>query len=326
MADLQQRLRNLLFIVPYVVRHRGVPVEELAERLGISRTDLLKELDFLLMVGRPPFFPDDMVDIYHEGGRVFVNLHQSLENPPGLTAFEVVALATAAKLLLEDEGLGEAANPLEVAVSKIVDSLPAEARKLFDELSPRYVMLAGESGMAPQLEILRKAIDERREIELEYFAASRMETSSRTVRPYGLHLHRGFWYLAAHCLERESKRVFRLSRIRKISLSRRIFDPPEEGFNTADFVENSLTVPATGKKKVSIRFSAKMARWIQERWGPEYIKEELDGSIIAILHDVSDEFVLSYVASFGGDACIEEPPELALELKRQAVAALARYQ
>ncbi|MBW1872418.1 MAG: WYL domain-containing protein, partial [Deltaproteobacteria bacterium] len=60
MADLHERLRNLLFLVPYVVRHRGVTLVELTERLGISEEQLLKEIDFLLMIGRPPFFPNDM--------------------------------------------------------------------------------------------------------------------------------------------------------------------------------------------------------------------------------------------------------------------------
>ncbi len=44
MSELHDRLRNLLFLVPYVVRHRGVTLSELTERLGISEEQLLKEL------------------------------------------------------------------------------------------------------------------------------------------------------------------------------------------------------------------------------------------------------------------------------------------
>ncbi len=58
----------------------------------------------------------------------------------------------------------------------------------------------------------------------------------------------------------------------------------------------------------------------------QYLTEQTDGSQIARLHDVSDEYVLSYVASFAGQARIEEPPELADKLKQQINSALEQYE
>jgi predicted DNA-binding transcriptional regulator YafY len=145
------------------------------------------------------------------------------------------------------------------------------------------------------------------------------------VRPYGLHHREGVWYLAAFCTHREADRVFRLSRIRDARLTDRIFDQPEE-FDVAGFVERSLTVPTSGRRQVVIRFSPGVARWIQERWGPEYLSMETDGSVVARLHDVSEEFVLAYVASFGGEAVIQEPEELAQRLRQEASEALSTYE
>jgi proteasome accessory factor C len=325
MSELHDRLRTLLFLVPYVVRHRGVPIDELTSRLGIPESQLMKEIDFLLMVGRPPFFPDDMLDIYHEGGKVYVDLHQSLEKPPRLTVFEALALAAAAQLFANESEMGEAAVAVRVALDKIVSSLPAEAQKLFNDLSSHFLILSG-SGEYPYLETLYKAVDESREVELEYFTASRGEVSERTVRPYGLHHRNGMWYLAAYCLHRKADRVFRLSRVRRAELTDRIFDPPPGGFDVEEFVGRSLTVPSEGTRRVVLRFDSGVARWVRERWSPEYLSDATDGSVIARLHDVSDEYVLSYVASFGGQACIEEPAELAEKLAVQAQEALAQYQ
>ena len=168
-------------------------------------------------------------------------------------------------------------------------------------------------------------MEERRELDLEYFAASRGENTRRTVQPLGLYHHQGIWYLAAFCTQREDKRVFRLSRILKSEMSDRIFDPLEEEFSAAAFVEESITVPLSGEQEVVIRFSPEVARWVQERWGPEYLSTDPDGSVVARLHDVSDEFVLSYVASFGGEARIEKPEELRDQLRDQAKNAWSGY-
>jgi predicted DNA-binding transcriptional regulator YafY len=321
--DLHQRLKTLLFLVPYVVRHRGVLLSDLAGRLAMSEQELIKELDFLLMVGRPPFLPNDLILIYQEEGKVFVDLHQSLETPPQFTVFEALALATATQLFTNQEEMGAAATAVRGAMEKVAGSLPKETRKLFGDLSDRFLLLPG--GGVPHLELLRRAVEERREVELEYFAASRGETTRRTVQPLGMVYNQGVWYLAAFCTQREDKRVFRLSRILKADLSDRIFDPQEEEFDATAFVKESVTVPLRGLQEVVIRFSPGVARWVQERWGSEYLSTDTDGSVVARLHDVSDEFVLSYVASFGGEARIEKPEELGERLRGQASSALSVY-
>ncbi|HEY6105679.1 MAG TPA: hypothetical protein VIV59_06840 [Anaeromyxobacteraceae bacterium] len=35
-ADARDRLRRVLFLVPYAVRHPGLPVRELARKCGVS--------------------------------------------------------------------------------------------------------------------------------------------------------------------------------------------------------------------------------------------------------------------------------------------------
>ena len=85
MSDVHERLRRLLFLVPYVSKHPGVSVDALAQALGVGREELLKELDLLACVGRPPFNPDDYIDIYVDNDRVYVDLDQRLSAPPRLT-------------------------------------------------------------------------------------------------------------------------------------------------------------------------------------------------------------------------------------------------
>ncbi len=93
MSDVHERLRRLLFVVPYVARHRGVTVDALAKQLGVSREELLRDLELLTMVGRPPFQPDDFIDLHVENDQVWVDLDQRFSKPPRLTGPEAAALA-----------------------------------------------------------------------------------------------------------------------------------------------------------------------------------------------------------------------------------------
>ncbi|MBN2497503.1 MAG: WYL domain-containing protein [Deltaproteobacteria bacterium] len=318
-ADLHHRLRTLLFLVPYVYRHRGVPLAELASRLRMDERELVAEIDFLLMVGRPPFLPNDMIDIYVDAGKVYVDLPQALQRPPRFTVYETLALACAAQLFTGDE-MGEAAVAVRVALGKVLDSLPPETRRLFDGLAERYLVL-GAGGPGPHLDLLRRAIADRQEVKIRYYAASRDETGERVIQPHGLHFRRGLWYLVAFCTEREDLRVFRLSRVLSAELVDRIFEP-EDDLDTGALLDERLELPAEGERVVRLRFSNRIARWVTEHWGPERIEEQPDGSLVATLHEVSDEFVLAYAASFGGEAAIESPESLRRELAAQARRAL----
>jgi proteasome accessory factor C len=323
MTDLHERLRKLLFLVPFVVRHQGVSLHELAERLKMSESELQREIDFLLMVGRPPFMPNDMLDIYYEGGKVFVDLHQSLREPPQLTVFEALALAVSAQILAKSQEMGEAVESINNAVEKIVTLLPTETQKVFEQLSSRFLVLPSADAL-PFLTLLKQAGEQRQEVELTYFTASRNTKTIRKVYPHGVSYRSGTWYLVAYCTQREENRVFRVSRVDNARLTGQHFEKQAE-FDVSTFVEKTLTIPDRGSREIVVRFSPVIARWIRERWSQQYLTDEPDGSLIARMYDVSDEYVMSYVASFGGDAVIESPPDLAEKIKCQAQLALQRY-
>ncbi|HOX43387.1 MAG TPA: WYL domain-containing protein [Myxococcota bacterium] len=323
MSDLHDRLRTLLLLVPYVYRHRGVPLAELAARLGMDEAGLEREIDFLLLVGRPPFMPGDMLDIYVEGGRVFVDLPQSLVKAPRFTAAETLALATAAQLFVTDERLADAATAMRVALGKILGSLPAETRALFEQLSAHFAVLPSGAGL-PLLPVLRQALEEHRELEILHYSAGKGQVTRRVVQPLGLQLRGGVWYLVAHCTERDEPRAFRVSRIQTAALCETIFDPPA-GFEPGAFLDAALTLPTVGGRRVVLRFAAEVARWVRERYRPEHLQDSPDGTLRVVLHDVSDEYVLTTVAALGGRAEILEPAELAERLRAEAREALARY-
>ena len=197
----------------------GIPVKELARRCGCTEKELLEDLDFLLEVGSPPFAPDDFLDLYVEGDRVYVALHQSFSRPPRFTESEAAALAAAVQAL---GGEGR-----ERAVKALRESVPRDRRASFDELVGR-IYAGAPPARDSVLGRLQRAIAERRAVRLAYHSASRDADSERVVHPYTLAQRFGHWYLYGHDPARGKALAFRLDRIRECAVGDERFDPPSD--------------------------------------------------------------------------------------------------
>ena len=286
-----ERLRRLLFLVPYVSRHPGQTVEEVATAAGVTRAELLSELDLLTLVGRPPFEPDDYVDIYVDKDRVFVDFDQRFSAPPRLTAAEGVALAAAAELLRP-----ASSDALTGALQKLEKVLPEGARARYREMSKQLdLAVDAPSGLAT----LSQAIVEHREVEFDYFSGGKGVTERRAVQPLELFSHRGQWYLSAFCLSRQDERLFRLDRIARIELSPRTFPaPPPTGLG--------LSRGEDAKARVKVRFSPAAAPYVSERFGSEARWVAGGGLEVEVPGD-SARWLTGWVLSFGGEAAVVEP-------------------
>ena len=322
MMEPREQIRTALFLVPFVVRNRGVKATDLAARLGLSLRELEQQLELLMLVGRPPFTPDALIDIYQEGGMVYVDLAQSLKKPPQLNAFETLALAAAIRPFAEEEMAGPAAVPVKKALEKIRRALPAQLLPWLEQVSRQVLLLLEYDNWLAQL---KRALDERLEVEITYLTAERTEKTRRTVCPYGLVNHQGVWYLAGWCRLRDQPRVFRVSRILELELSDRIFDPPPADFDAEKFVRERVQPPQRGRTRIVIRFSSRATPWVAERW-PRHFKRLAGGRAQVEFYDLSPEYVCALVASFGGEAEIVEPVEWGRLLEEQARQALAAYE
>jgi len=309
--DARDRLRRVLFLVPYAVKNPGIPVKELAQRCGVSEAELLEDLDFLLGVGCPPFAPDDFLDLYVEGDRVYVALHQSLTRPPRFTESEAAALAAAARALG-----GEGA---ERAVEALRESVPRDRRKSFDELVGR--IYAG-SPPAPNsvLGRLRRAVAERREVRLRYFTPSRSEEKDRVVRPYTIAQQFGHWYLFGHDAARGKAIPFRLDRVRSADVLDTRFEPP----TAAELARARLFSEPAGDA-VRIRLDPLAARWALARPGLRVVERAEDGGATVEIQGASDDWATRFALSFGGGAEVVAPPAARRHFAEAVRRALGRY-
>ncbi|RJS16121.1 WYL domain-containing protein [Corallococcus sp. H22C18031201] len=304
MSNVHERLRRLLFLVPYVSKHPGVTVEALARALNVSREDLLEELDLLTCVGRPPFNPDDYIDIYVDNDRVYVDLDQRLFAPPRLTAGEAAALAASAELLRPATG-----DALRSALQKLEGIIPPAALERFRGM---YRKIDASAEAPEALGPLTRAILERREVMFDYASPGR-PSEPRRVRPYELLSHRGQWYLQGFCHTRQDARLFRLDRMEALAVTDTAFEPPP---NARADVPN----PARSRTEASVRvrFSPIAAPYVKERFGRD-ARPLSDGGVEVMVAGDSERWLTQWVLSFGGEAEVVEP-----QAARAAVARAAR--
>jgi predicted DNA-binding transcriptional regulator YafY len=318
-ADKRERLRRLLLIVPAARKRPGITVEQLARELGLGTDELRADIELLAMVGRPPFSPDDYIDIsVDERDRVAVFLDQSFSQPPQLTALEALALATAA------QETAPADPAVKFGVEKIAARLPPRARELYSTLTRRVAAAAPvPRGTEELLATIRRAAETRREIALQYDKDGGGQTSERIIRPRAVLDHAGRWYVYAHDVAKDAARTFRADRIRSAR---------ETGGGFADmgpldpglFERATLFFPTGAERAVTVRFSPAVEAWALARHGEKARRIE-GGGAEASIESAGESYIVSLVLSFAGEAEAVSPPDVRAAVRDAAERALRHY-
>ena len=151
--DVAQKLRRLLFIVPYVAKHaEGVPVEHLAKMLGADRDEMLADLDLLSQVGPPDGDPGEYLLVSVEDGRVFVDLAHRLTRPLRLTPAEAIEAQRRGEITLRNPTvrnlmLFDGARTTAEALDGVRDREVRTIRpRIVMENGERKVLMPGDAG------------------------------------------------------------------------------------------------------------------------------------------------------------------------------------
>jgi len=156
---------------------------------------------------------------------------------------------------------------------------------------------------------LWEAVRDRRPVTFAYKAQGRSDATKRELEPWGVVNRRGRWYVAGHDRARNATRVFRLSRI----------DGPVKMTGPA----GSVTVPAgadvrelvkdwdvapvrdhTAVLKVRQQAGFGLRRWAKE------VAPDTGGWDRVTVSFADVPWYADYVASFGPDVVVVEPPDL----------------
>ncbi len=228
-----QRLARLLALVPWVAAHPdGVPVDQVCERFGVTRDELVDDLDVVMMVGVHPFTPDTMIEAWIDGDRVVIHYADAFSRPLRLTADEAVTLIAAARGLATVPG-AEPDGPLRRSIAKLAVVAGAGDAAGVD------VDLGGAS--AEVFGVLDAAQRDRRQVEIEYPDADGARGVTRRIEPARLFSSGGRWYVSGWCHRAEDTRVFRVDRVLAARATDEAFEAPSD--DAPDEVEFDEALP-----------------------------------------------------------------------------------
>lgn len=299
----RDRIGRLLFIVPYVVQRSGVPVKELARLLGVRPAQIEADIGLLSMVGKPPLTPDHLIDLYIEDELVYVDLDQNLDRPLRLTHDEAQALVLGARLVSDLGGLGEA---LMGVVERIAQHLSAPEQEVVAALAQRISVGDSATSDFKPISILRRAISNRRVIEMEYYSASSDRLKSYTLWPLTLISHSGVEYMVA--LDQGAngqEKLFRSDRIGGVQELPQCFAQEVE----VDLEKFRKPEIYSGKQGIgtTVVLRAEVAREARERFPDKDITLNSDGSITVNLLTSSSAWLARWVLPFGLNAEVQGP-------------------
>jgi proteasome accessory factor C len=310
-ARTAERLRRLLALVPYVVRHPGTSLEELARVFGVNQGDLTTDLNLLFVTGLPPYGPGDLVDVQIEGGKVWIAMADHFSRPVRLTRGEALALYLGAAALLGSEG--PEAEALKGALKKLRDVLGVAG---LEDLHLEVEKAAGRRG---PLEGVREAAERQERIEIDYYSASRDEATTRRIDPEQVFSAIGNWYVVAWDERSDQERMFRVDRIRDVRLTGETFQP-------RGLLGQGRPLYDRSAEDVRVRLLLRPgARWVAEYYEVERVTER--GDLLEVVLPAKDlAWVAKLVLRLGGEAEVLDPPELRDMALRAAEEALDLYQ
>ncbi len=119
------RLRRLLVLVPYLVKHPGTELAEITRLFGVREDELTSDLNLLFVSGLPPYGPGDLIGVAIEDERVWIDMADYFSRPLRLTRAEALALYLRGTALAVTPGLREA-TALASALRKLEERLGPE--------------------------------------------------------------------------------------------------------------------------------------------------------------------------------------------------------
>lgn len=295
-----------LFQIIYHVLEKGkTTIPELAEKLEVSERTIYRDIDALSAAGIP---------VYAKRGR-----------NGGVRLMEGFALSREMFSERERKELLSALQSLSAA-GAYDTALLGKLSALFQVSSQEWCEVDfsrwGEQARDNEkFEVLKQAVIYHRAVRMVYVGAGGKE-GARTVWPLKLSYRSRAWYLKAWCTEKQDFRLFKLHRILKWELLEERFTPPsnweekENGMGGGSAQEPSL---------VQLRFPREMAYRVYDEFEESQVRQEEDGNFLVAVPMPVDDWVISFLLSFGTQVEVVEPVYLRERLADKIMELYEKY-
>lgn len=250
--------------------------------------------------------------------------------PPKLDEAEYSALLLAERILTQKNGF-VMEHELQTAIAKIKWAMGDTVGDMRATVPENIMFALGKEDegehIKDDIELIYRAISERRRLEILYYTPTKDELKLRIVDPYALVYRDGSWYLVGLCHLREEVLMFKLVRIRRLSMMDDHFRYPYD-FSISEYMRNTLNLVRGKEYKVEIQFFHPASVWVSEKvWLPsQKILKLKDGSIIFKARVKGLVDIQNWVMGFGRLAKVLEPEELIENVQKEVEAIKKLYE
>lgn len=275
---------RLFEIIYTLIRREEVTARYLAGKLGVSVRTIYRDLDTLSGAGIP---------VYASQGR-----------GGGIRLLDTFVMDRS--LLTEEEQIETLAALHGMKELQAEDSseILNKLSSVFSRKSQNWIEADfsnwGNTG-SEKFDIIKKAILQNKVISFDYYNM-KGEKTCRTAEPLQLWFKERTWFLKAYCLLKQDFRVFKLTRMKNLSLTETRFERslPESGFE----IKQDLNMKSV---TLELLFPPEMSYRLYDEFDQDNIRINSDGKLAVSVTYPEDEWIYGYILSFGKNVEVLRP-------------------
>lgn len=300
------KINRLLEITIILLNKGTVTAKELADRFSVSTRTIYRDIDVLSSAGVP----------------VFTNKG----NGGGISLLEEYSFNKALISEQESQSLLLALQTLQVTkypeIENVLEKIGAVFKK--SESTDWVQVDLSPWGSNPneneKFINIKKAIIEQKVISFDY-VDSFGSKSSRSIEPMKLIFKGQSWYLKGFCKSKADFRVFRISRIKNVTIT-------EDRFQRKKLEEGEKPSMAETYRKpvqLKLKFYPEVLYRLYDDFDEEFITKNHDGTCTLTVSFPEDEWVYGFILSFGCFVEVLEPRHIQLIIADRMKKALKFY-
>lgn len=302
------KVDRLLSIVIMLLNRKRITAKDLADYFEVSIRTIQRDIESINMAGIPIVSYKGQYGGYEilENYKIDKNFLSDSEHKLLLTSLEGINKA------YEDKDLRNIIEKL-TSIKSLNNS--KEENKIIMDFSP----WGFSKSLKDKVDCIRKAIDEKNIITFNYIDLNGNATK-RHVEPILLVLKLNRWYLHGFCRLRQDFRLFKITRIRELTIADETFEARENEF---DF---NFIFPSRNNVKLKLKFDPKALSRLDDYFEFEKLDFNEDGYIYASIEYPEDEWVYSMILSFGDSVEVIEPNHIRQIIHNRAKNILKKYE
>lgn len=299
------KIDRLIGILSVLLQKDKVTAPYLAEKFEVSRRTVNRDIEDLCKAGIP------IVTLQGKNGGISIMDGYKIDKTL-ITSYEMQAILAGLKGLdsvCKSNKYKHLMNKLSAEDSSVVNS----DNHIFIDLSSWH-----KSTLAPKVEIIQNAINNKQKLEFTYFSPKGETT--RKIDPYMLIFQWSSWYVWGYCNLRRDCRMFKLNRMVNLKLSDEVFNELNEipAYTPIAFEHQPGEIQAT------VLFDDSVKWRIIDEFGIENINQTEKGSSITFTWP-DKQSLFNWLLGFGTDAELSEPENLRKEFKEHTEKIYKKY-